>query len=140
MADDMRKLLDYIVRTFVVHDVVVAIDQDASASDRGESIAIDKRRAVQRETDRAAELSEPFRKGLLLASDGLVVLDDRNPDENEIADALIQMLVRHDLATSRTVETDANHYRYRIMINWKRLEAAAEEAGVDLEHLLRRGS
>ncbi len=139
MADDIRKLLDYIVRTYVVRDELVSIDLEATASDRADAIAADKRKAAERELDRADELSGPFVRGLSLASDGLVVLDDRNPDENLMADALIRFLVPYDLATSRTVETEPNHYRYRILIKGDRLNAVAKAAGIDLEQAIRRG-
>ena len=136
----MRKLLDHIVRTYVVRDELVAIDQDASASDRGESIDSDKKRAARREIDRADELANAFSRGLARAQSGLIVLDDRNADENEIADALIHFLVRQDLATSRAVETEPNHYRYRVLINWKKLQTVAQEAGIDLDQAIRRGA
>jgi hypothetical protein len=140
VADDLRKLLDHIVRTFVVRDELVAIDQDATASDAGAAIESDKRRARRRELDRAGDLADAFGKGIARANSGLIVLDDRNPDENLIADALIHFLVRTDLATSRAVETEPNHYRYRILINWPKLESVAREAGVDLDHAVRRVS
>ena len=140
MADDLRKLLDYIVRTYVVRDELVAIDQEASASDGGAAIESDKRRAVRREFDRADDLAEAFGHGVARSQSGLIVLDDRNQEENEIADALIHFLVRTDLATSRAVETEPQHYRYRILINWPKLEEVARDAGIDLEHAVRRGS
>jgi len=136
----MRKLLDHIVRTYVVHDELVAIDQDASASDRGASIDSDKKRAERREVDRADELAEAFSRGLARANSGLIVLDDRDADENLIADALIHFLVRQDLATSRAVETEENHYRYRILINWRKLQSVAQEAGIDLDQAVARGA
>ena len=140
MADDLRKLLDHIVRTYVVRDELVAIDQEASASDGGAAIESDKRRAVRREFDRADDLAEAFSRGVARSQSGLIVLDDRNQEENEIADALIHFLVRTDLATSRAVETEPQHYRYRILINWPKLEEVARDAGIDLEHAVRRGS
>ena len=138
MADDVRRLLDYIVRSYVLHDEMVEIDQDASASEGGESIDSGKRRAVRREIERADDLAAAFGKGLALARDGLVVLDDRNPDEDQIANALIYFLVRNNFAASRAVETDPNHYRYRIMLDRERLGQAAAAAGVDLDGVLRR--
>lgn len=140
MADDLRKVLEHIVRTVVVRDELVAIDQDATASDAGAAIESDKRRAVRRELDRAGDLADAFSKGIARANAGLIVLDDRKPDENQIADALIHFLVRTDLATSRAVETEPNHYRYRILINWSKLESVARDAGVDLNHAVRRVS
>jgi hypothetical protein len=138
VADDLRKLLDHIVRTYVVRDELVSIDQEASASDRGSAIESDKRRAVRREFDRADDLAEAFSRGIARSRSGLIVLDDRNQEENQIADALIHFLVRTDLATSRAVELEPQHYRYRILINWPKLESVARDAGIDLNNAVRR--
>jgi hypothetical protein len=142
VAHDLRKLLDYIVRSYVVHDDLVGIDLEASASDRGEAIETDKRRAVQREVERADQLSGAFSRGLARARahPGELVLDDRNPEENQEADALIGFLVSHHLATSRTEETEPMHYRYHVVIDWDKLEATAKAAGIDLDQALRRVS
>lgn len=140
MADDLRKLLDHIVRTFLVHDELVSIDLEASASDRGESIDSDKKRAVRREFDRADDLADAFLKGVTRAEAGLIVLDDRDKSENQIADALIHFLVRSDLATSRAVELEPNHYRYRILIDWPKLESVARDAGIDLNQVARKST
>jgi hypothetical protein len=138
VADDIRRLLDYIVRSFVLHDEMVEIDQDASAGEHGESIESDKRRAARRELDRADELASDFAKGMARAHDGIVVLDDRNPDENAIANALIYFLVRNNLAASRAVETEPGHYRYRVILDRERLREVADAAGVDLDQAVRR--
>jgi hypothetical protein len=138
VADDLRKLLDHIVRTYVLRDELVSIDQDASASDRGESIESDKKRAMRRELDRADDLAEAFARGVGRSNSGVIVLDDRKEEENQMADALIHFLVRTDLATSRSIETEPNHYRYQIMINWRKLETVARDAGVDLNNAVRR--
>ena len=138
MADDLRKLLDHIVRTYVVRDELVSIDQEASASDHGESIESDKKRAMRRELDRADDLAEAFSRGVGRSNIGVIVLDDRNQEENQMADALIHFLVRTDLATSRSIETEPHHYRYQIMINWPKLETVAREVGVDLNNAVRR--
>lgn len=140
MADDLRKLLGHIVRTSLLPDELVSIDHEASASDDGESIASDKRRAERRELDRADELARAFGRGIARAQSGLIVLDDRDPEEDEIADALIHFLVRSDLATSRAVETDPQHYRYQIMINLPRLHEVARAAGIDLDAAIKRVS
>lgn len=140
MADDLRKVLEHIVRTVLVHDELVAIDQDATASDPGDSIESDKRKAARRELELAGDLADAFSRGLARSQEGLIVLDDRNAEENKIADALIHFLVRADLATSRAVETEPNHYRYRIIINWPKLEAVARDAGVDLDSAVRRAT
>jgi hypothetical protein len=142
VADDLRKLLDYIVRTYVVHDELVGIDLEASASDRGDAIETDKRRAIRRETERADALAGAFGRGLARARtrSGELVLDDRDPEQNQEADALIGFLVSHDLASSRAEETEPRHYRYYVAVDWDRLAAAASAAGIDLDQTLRRVS
>jgi hypothetical protein len=142
VANDLRTLLDYIVQRYAVHDDLVGIALEASASDRGEAIETDKRRAVRRESERAESLAGAFGRGLARAraQSGDLVLDDRNPEENQEADALIGFLVAHDLATSHTEETEPRHYRYRIAIDWDRLEETARTAGIDLDQALRRAS
>jgi hypothetical protein len=142
VADDLRKLLDHIVRSYVVPDELVGIDLDASASDRGKDIETDKRRAVRREVERADSLAGAFSRGLARARAhaGELVLDDRNAEENQEADALIAFLVSHDLASSHTEETEPMHYRYRVAVDWNRLEETARAAGIDLDQALRRAS
>ncbi|MEA2513824.1 MAG: hypothetical protein QOF33_2689 [Thermomicrobiales bacterium] len=142
MADDLRKLLDHIVRSYVLHDELVGIDLDASASDRGEDIETDKRRAVRREVERADSLAGAFSRALARAraGSGELVLDDRNLEENQEADALIGFLVSHDLASSSTEETEAMHYRYHVAVDWDRLGEVARAAGIDLDQALQRTS
>lgn len=138
MAGEFRKLLDHIVRTSIVHEEFVSIDQDASASDRADSIESGKRRAVQRESERAERLADAFERGIVRSQAGLIVLDDRLQEDNRIADALIHFLVTAGLATSRAVETEPGHYRYRILINWEKLESVARDAGIDLDSAVHR--
>jgi hypothetical protein len=144
VADDLRRLLDYIVQTYIAREEMIAVDLEASASDRGEDIVADKRRAVRREANRAEALAGAFVEGLERAfagranEDREIVLDDRDPAQNAIADALIRFLVSHQLATSRTEETEPHHYRYAIAVDWDRLSFVAQAAGIDLERALRR--
>jgi hypothetical protein len=91
---------------------------------------------------RADELADAFNQGLLAAyranqaGDNELVLDDRDPEENRMADALIGFLVSFELATSRSEETDPMHYQYTITVDWDRLRAVAHNAGVDLNRAL----
>ncbi|MGH2532948.1 MAG: hypothetical protein ACRDJW_11680 [Thermomicrobiales bacterium] len=139
MADEARKLLDQIVQRFVVPDELVDVDLVASASELGDDIEADKRERVRRERERADQLADAFADGLARAH-GLhraghaeLALDDRAPEENRIADALIGFLVSYHLASSRSEETEPNHYRYHVAVDWDRLGAVAGEAGVDFE-------
>ena len=142
MIDEVRRVLEFIVNQYVVRDEVRTIDRDASVIPDGQSIEVDKQQAVRRESEHANALAEPFNAGLLLAwqraSRGGIelLLDDRIERENAIADALIQFLVRFDLATSRTEETDPLHYTYYITVNWDRLFGLAASNDVDLRGAL----
>ena len=142
MIDEVRRVLEYIVNQYVVRDEVRSIDRDASIIPDGQSIEDDKQHAVRREAEHASSLAEPFNTGLLLAwrrmSRGGVELqlEDRVEPENTIADALIQFLVRFDLATSRTEETDHLHYTYYITVDWDRLFELASSRDIDLRAAL----
>lgn len=146
MADRLRHLLDHIVSRYVVQDELRVIDLDAPPTEPGETIASDKREAVRREEGRANDLAHAFARGLALAHrerDGgrpELALDDRDPEQDRMADALIRFLVSHDLAASRTEETEPMHYRYHVAVDWDRLAAVAAEAEVDLDAALRKAS
>lgn len=150
MADEVRRVLDAIVRRWVVNTEQRAVELDASAADSGAEIESDKQEAVRREQARAQELAVAFEQGLVQAwqrsrmGGGEVALDDRDPDQNRIADALIRFLVSYDLATSHSTETDANHFIYAVVIDWDRLGEVARDAGVDLpealDHLAERSA
>ncbi|MGH2559080.1 MAG: hypothetical protein ACRDJH_08450 [Thermomicrobiales bacterium] len=146
MADEARKLLDHIVRRFVVPDELLDVDLVASASDLGDDIEADKRGRVRREQERADHLADAFAAGLARAYDlhragqAELSLDDRTPEENRIADALIGFLVSYHLASSRSEETEPNHYRYHVAVDWDRLRDSAMEAEIDFERAVGRDS
>ena len=144
MPDRIRRLLDYIVAQYVVRDEQKDIDLNAPPTESGAEIESEKRDAAERGADRAGELADAFRQGLVLAyraraaGQAEFALDDREPDEDRMADALIRFLVSFDLAASRTEETEPLHYVYHVAVDWQRLGAVAQEAGVDLETALRQ--
>ncbi|MFL5758793.1 MAG: hypothetical protein ACJ789_03590 [Thermomicrobiales bacterium] len=146
MNQESRKLLDYIVSHFVLHDELVSIDLDASASEAGDSIETEKRQAARRDHARADELAGAFAEGLARANDSRaagqdeLTLDDRDPKQNQIADALIQFLVSHHLAASRSEPTTEYHYVYSIAVDWEKLGEVANAAGIDLERAIQHGS
>lgn len=145
VPDRIRKLLDHIVDHYVVRDEIRSIELDAPPREPGETIEADKQHAVRRADDLADDLATAFRRGLVLAYEqrqrggygGELALDDRQPEENRIADALIRFLVSHDLAASRTEETEPLHYRYHVAVDWARLAEVARDAEVDLDGALR---
>ena len=142
MPDRIRGLLDYIVSQYVVVDEQKDIDLNAPASESGGEIETEKEEVGQRERERADALAEPFRLGLLAAwqerraGRGELALDDRRPDENAMADALIRFLVSFDLAESRTEETEPLHYVYHLRVNWDRLAGVARSVELDLDAAL----
>ncbi|RIK47091.1 MAG: hypothetical protein DCC58_01025 [Chloroflexi bacterium] len=142
MADESRKLLRYIVRNLIARQEAVDIEADATAVDRGAEIEADQRRALREEEQRAEELSDAFRDGLLRAGaarragGNAISLDDRKDVDNRQADALIQFLVRADLASSTTRETERYRYIYTISVDWDALTRVAREAKVDLADVL----
>ncbi len=142
MAEPIRELLNYIVVQYAVKDEQIDIDINANAVEEGDEIAAEKQEAARREMARADDLEDAFTKGLLAAyrakqaGQNELVLDDRDPDENRMADALIGFLVSFELAASRSEETEPMHYQYTITVDWDRLRAVAVNAGVDLNRAL----
>jgi hypothetical protein len=144
VADPFAELLDNIVRNFVVTDAQKDVDLNASAEVSTTTIESEKERAVIDAVDRARQLYPAFRSGLLLAfeAQGMghpeIRLDDRDPQQNAIADALITYLVGFDLAESRSVETEPGHYDYFISVKWDPLYEVATAANIDLPAALAR--
>ena len=143
MADGIDQLLDHIARQYLVRDGQRTIDLDASAADPGDQLETEKREAAAREIERTRERRGPFEAGLRRAleststGEAALALDDRVPEQDRMAEALIHTLVRTTLATSHSEPTDENHYIYRLSIDWDALRKVAGDAGVDLDEALR---
>lgn len=144
MPDRIRQLLDHIVDQVVIRDEQKDIDLNAPPTESGEALESDKRAAARREADRAGSLADAFRHGLLaahrarLAGQAEIALDDRQPDEDRMADALIRFLVSFDLARSRSEATEPLHYIYHVAVDWDALGGVARGAGIDLDLTLRQ--
>ena len=142
MPDRVRRLLDHLVVDYVVREEQREIDLSAPAAELGAEIASEKQRAAAREARRADDLANAFERGLVgayraqRAGQPELVLDDRQPDENQMADALIRFLVTLELASSRTEETEPLHYVYYVAVDWIKLAAVAAEAEIDLDATL----
>ncbi len=143
VADELRQVLDYIVSRYVVDDEIRSIDRDAPVTTSVPNDA-EKIDAAKREEDRANRLADAFDRGLVRTWQRYAVggnelpLDDRKPDENAMADALIRFLVSYNLASSRTEETGPMTYTYYVSVNWPKLRDVAQAAGVDLDRVLDR--
>lgn len=143
VADELRQVLDYIVNRYVVDDELRTIDRDAPVTANVPNDG-EKQEAAKREQERADQLADAFERGLVRTWQRYAVggnslpLDDRKPDENEMADALIRFLVSYDLASSRTEETGPMTYTYYLSVNWPELRDVAAAAGVNLDRVLTR--
>ena len=146
MADPFAELLDSIVRDYVITDAQKDIDLNATADEDAAVIEAEKRQIVEDASAQARGLLPSFRTGLIVAfeAQGIgkpeIQLDDRDAEQNAIADALIMYLVRFDLAESRSEETEPNHYDYFISVNWDPLYQVATDAGIDLPAALARAA
>lgn len=146
MADDVEKLLRHIGRSYLGREQALEIERDANAENEAADIVAAQRRAFRDAEQRASDMSDAFRAGLQRAEaarragGNAISLDDRKPDENSQADALIHFLVRSELASSTSRETDQHRYIYTIAIDWDALNRTAQEARINLSDLLGRGS
>jgi hypothetical protein len=146
VADSFAELLEYIVRSLVITDAQKDVDLNASADESAAEIESEKRQIVMDATAQARALLPAFRSGLILSFEAQGVgrpeirLDDRDAEQNAIADALITYLVRFDLADSRSEETEPGHYDYFISVDWDELYRVADAAGVDLPAALARAA
>ena len=143
MPDDLQRLLRHIVYHVIAHEEAKDIERDATAIDSVTDVAASQRRVFRDEEQRAEDLAVPFRDGLRRAvaagkaGGNAISLDDRDPAEDRIADALIHYLVGAGLATSTTRETEEHHYIYTIAIDWEKLADVARQANVDLDGMIR---
>lgn len=140
MAGDARRLLDHIIRTRLHRVELWQAELDATA-ENSDTLLDSVQRIEQRQREAARTLAGPFATGLGRAARHLaapLVLDDRQPEENTIADAMILFLVKAGLATVTSDSVGAGHYRYQVMIDWPAIDAVAREAGVSLEKVQAR--
>lgn len=141
MNRGMRNLLTYIVDRYASIDSARRIDLDANAEISGDDIEADKAAAIDREHERADEIAPAFAAGLDLAWQRArhggddISLDDRDPDQNAMASALIEYLVRFDLAESNSHDVGDNQYVYDIAVDWNRLREVAAANGQRLDDL-----
>jgi hypothetical protein len=146
VVDPFAQLLEYIVRHLVVTDAQKDVDLNAAAEESAADIEAQKQQIVTNALERSRQLYPAFRTGLLLAFEAQGIghpeirLDDRDAEQNAIADALITYLVGFDLAESRSVETEPGHYDYFISVTWAPLYRLAEEANIDLPAALARAA
>jgi hypothetical protein len=138
LADAFSALLDAIVRDLVIVDAQKDIDLNSAPDIDGNAIEEQKAEIASSADARASQLKDAFQTGIVLAYEAQgtghseISLDDRQPEQNAIADALITYLVRYDLGESRSEETDPGHYLYFVSVTWGALYQFAEARGIDL--------
>ena len=141
MPDEVQRLLHYIAEHYTGLEEAKEVERSAAADATGE-IRAGQRRVMQRERALAHRLARPFERGLrrafaaYRAGGDAISLDDRDPEENRMAEALVHFLVGPGLARSLTRETEPMHYTYIITVNWEKLAMLAREAKVDLDAVL----
>lgn len=141
MSRGIRQLLSFIVSRYATVDEQRAIDRDAGAQVQGEELEADKAAVAVRERETADKQADAFERGLVRAWErsqrggAEVVLDDRDPEENAMASAMIRFLVRFDLASSHSREVGDQQYAYVIRVNWDQLRRIASENGQRLDDL-----
>ena len=138
MADDLQKLLTYIVDRPLMQNESREAELDATAvrdvRQEIEGIATDRHKDAER-------LAPYFARGLRLAAaaNGPLTIDDTDPMGNSIADAFARYLVAPNLATSQSAPLSDSHYRYSFEVNWNLLREMAGRAGIDLDAALAAG-
>ncbi len=96
------------------------------------------------ELEKMALLGAPFETGLRSAAqrsaqgEDELRLDAQDPAQSDMADALIQFLVRPHFATVRTDEPEPGHYVYYVAVDWAALDRFAVDAGVHLNEVVDR--
>ena len=134
MADDLKKLLLYIVQNPVLANDRREAELDASA---GQDVAGEVKAIAGELQDDALQRVDHFSKGLRLASrGGPLVVEDTDPEGNAIADAFARYLVATDLATSQSSPAGENHFTYTFEVNWPQLREVSRRAGIDLDAAL----
>ena len=136
MADDLRRLLDYIIDHPLLHVESVEAELDASAT---RDVRADIAANLAAQKAHAGRLAPYFAKGLRMArgAGGRLEVDDTAPEGNMIAEAFARYLVSPGLATSQSAPISDSNFRYTFDVDWPRLAAIAREAGIDLEATLR---
>ena len=136
MADDLRRLLDYIIDHPLLHVESVEAELDASAT---RDVRADIAANLAAQKARAEQLAPYFAKGLRMArgAGGRLEVDDTAPEGNMIAEAFARYLVSPGLATSQSAPISDSNFRYTFDVDWPRLADIARQAGIELDAALR---
>jgi hypothetical protein len=137
MADELRRLLDYIIDHPISHVESVEAQLDASAT---QDVPAEIAANLGAQKAHAGRLAPYVAKGLRMASQapkgGPLAVEDTTSEGNMIADAFARYLVSPGLATSQSTPISSSHFRYTFEVDWPLLAAMARQAGIDLNAAL----
>lgn len=137
MADALEKLLTAIVERPLMSAESREAQIDATAvQDVNAEIA----KIRQDRHEDARRFAPYFARGLRMAAQGPLVVDDTTADGNMIADAFARFLVTPGLATSESTTVGEGHFRYRFDVNWPQIKQIADAVGINLDEALAGGS
>ena len=142
MSDrDARSLLEFIIQNRLATLEEKQAEFSARALDPGDQPAIMAAHEVQTEEDAAGRLFPAFVAGLRAlgaqrAAGGPLALDDSDPQQSAMADALIRFLVKSHLATVESEDLGDGRFRYQVTADWAGLQQTATLAKVDLDAAL----
>ena len=128
-------LLDALARERVETDTA-ALEMNAKPRRSMADVKEEEAAVAQAHLDDARRRLRAFREALEDARargregpQGEVAYDSAHPDQDAMADLLIQYLVRTDYAEVRTEEPEPGRYVYYIRVAWDRLGQLAEQTG-----------
>ena len=145
MADGVERLLNVLIEREILRVEEKNVELTAGSRVSAETVDTNQTIEADRERQRVSDLGGAFAAGLRRAyaaqqaGEHEIALDDRRQDENAMADALVQFLVRPHYAASQTDQSEPNHYIYRIAVDWEHLNRLADAAGIDLRATLAPG-
>lgn len=142
MAQFYETLLGHIINSRVIVLDKKIIELEATPT---QEVNEDLERIERARKRGQSEDIRPFSRALVYAYQNVqagkptVDLRQSVPEEDDMADAMIQYLVKPDLATVITEDAGNNNYIYHIEVDWNALDTVAREVGLDLRGHLSRG-
>jgi hypothetical protein len=136
MADNIHKLLDYIVTQRLTP---VESREAQLLAPATQDVPTEIQAQLREQQNSAERLAPYFAQGLqrALGAGGRLTVDDSDPTGNAIAEAFARFLVVPDLATSQSEDLPGGGYRYTFDIDWASLRTFAQALGFDLDATLR---
>jgi hypothetical protein len=90
-----------------------------------------ERQGLEAQASALALQAAVYYLGARVVSRGEVCFDPNDPDEEQMLDATIELLVKPRLATIETLESSEGRYRYRIEPDWGAIRGHLEKLAPD---------